>query len=79
MSDQQLKIQEKKTASAGGETTKNEVCFAPHVDIFETETDVTVMADMPGVTTGGITLSLEENILTLQGQRASHKQTGGPF
>ena len=76
MSDQQLKIQEKKTASAGGETTKNEVCFAPHVDIFETETDVTVIADMPGVTTDGITLSLEENILTLQGQRASHNQTG---
>jgi HSP20 family protein len=76
MDEQQLKIQEKKTANPRGETTKNETYFAPHVDIFETEKDVTVIADMPGVTTEGIDLSLEDNILTLQGHRQLQEQSG---
>jgi HSP20 family protein len=76
MAEQELKIQEKKTAQTGGENTKDETCFAPHVDIFETETDVTVIADMPGVDIGGIDLALEENILTIQGHRPQQQQSG---
>lgn len=76
MTEQELKVQEKQEANPGGETTKNETYFAPHVDIFETENDVTVIADMPGVTTEGVDLSLEENILTIQGHRAPLKPSG---
>lgn len=76
MTAQELKIQEKKTAGPGDESTKNEACFAPHVDIFETEKEVIVVADMPGVTSEGVDLSLEENILTIQGQRTLQKRPG---
>ena len=76
MPAQEIKIQEKKAASQDDETTKNEVCFAPRVDIFETDKEVTVIADMPGVTTEGIDLSLEDNILTIQGRRAAQQQSG---
>ena len=76
MTEQELKIHDKKTASSDGETTKSEAYFSPHVDIFETENDVTVIADMPGVTTEGIDLSLEENILTIQGHRPPQQHTG---
>ena len=76
MTAQELKIQEKKTAGPGDESTKNEACFAPHVDIYETEQEVSVVADMPGVTPEGVTLALEENILTIQGQRAMQKRPG---
>lgn len=76
MTEQELRIQEKKTANSGDETTKNEAYFAPHVDIFETDKDVTVIADMPGVTTEGVDLSLEDNILTIQGNRVLQKQPG---
>jgi HSP20 family protein len=76
MTEQELKIQEKKAAKPGDESTKNETCFAPHVDIFETDQEVTVIADMPGVMTEGIELSLEDNILTLQGHRAPLNNTG---
>jgi HSP20 family protein len=76
MTEQELKVQEKKTASRAGETTKNETYFAPHVDIFETEKDVIVIADMPGVASESIDLSLEDNILTIQGHRAPYKQMG---
>jgi HSP20 family protein len=76
MTEQELKLQEKKTVSSSGESTKNETYFAPHVDIYETEKDVTVIADMPGVTSEGIDLSLEDNILTIQGYRTLPNQTG---
>ena len=76
MTDQELKLQEQKAARAGGETTKNETYFAPHVDIFETEKDVVVIADMPGVASESIDLSLEDNILTIQGHREPQKQMG---
>ena len=76
MTGQELKIQEKKTAGPGDESTKNEACFAPHVDIFETEKEVIVIADMPGVTPEGVSLALEENILTIQGQRTVPQRPG---
>ena len=76
MTEQELKPQERKAASPAGEATKNETVFAPHVDIFENEQEVTVIADMPGVTPEGIDLALEDNILTLQGRRTLPRQTG---
>ena len=76
MSEQELKVQEKKAASPGGESTKNETYFAPQVDIYETDREVTVIADMPGVTVEGVDLALEDNILTIQGRRAPQGQPG---
>ena len=79
MTDQELKLQERQAARTSGETTKNEAYFAPHVDIFESDQDVTVIADMPGVTPEGVELSLEDNILTLQGHRSPQQQPGRPI
>ncbi|MCL2341352.1 MAG: Hsp20/alpha crystallin family protein [Proteobacteria bacterium] len=76
MTAQELKVQDKKAAQPGGETTKNEACFAPRVDIYETEREVTVVAEMPGVTVGGLDLSLEDNILTIKGRRVVQEQPG---
>ena len=76
MTEQELKIQERKVASPGGETTKTDTYYAPHVDIFETDKDVTVIADIPGVTADGIDLTLEENILTIHGQRTLPQHDG---
>lgn len=76
MPGQELKFQEKKSAHPAGESTKNEIFFSPHVDIYETEREVVVMADMPGVTVEGIELGLEDNILTIQGQRNLARPNG---
>ena len=76
MTDQELKLQERQAARTSGETTKNEAYFAPHVDIFESDQDVTVIADMPGVTPEGVELSLEDGVLTIEGHRTSPKQSG---
>ncbi|NLZ18407.1 MAG: Hsp20/alpha crystallin family protein [Desulfobulbaceae bacterium] len=76
MSKQELKVQEKQSARAQGEHTKNEIYYAPQVDIYETEQEVVVVADVPGVLPEGVDVSLEDNVLTIQGRR-DVEQHGG--
>ncbi len=76
MSEHELKVQDRHSARTQGETTKNETCYAPQVDIYETEKEVVVVADMPGVQPDGVDLSLEDNVLTIQGRRGEEKHVG---
>jgi len=39
--------------------------FTPAVDIFETEKEITLLADMPGVKADDLTIDLRDNTLTL--------------
>ena len=43
--------------------------WAPKVDIFETDTDLVLKAELPGIDPKDVDLSLEKNVLTLKGQR----------
>jgi HSP20 family protein len=47
------------------EQTKTGPVFAPAVDIFETEEDLTLLADLPGVKSKDLTIDLRDNVLTL--------------
>src|SRR2546428_11462236 len=49
--------------------------WSPAVDIFETEGDIVVKAEMPGMDRKDITLHLENNVLTLRGDRKFEKET----
>jgi len=49
--------------------------WSPAVDIFETETDIVVKAELPGMERKDITLNLEKNVLTLRGERRFEKET----
>jgi len=40
------------------------------VDIFETENEITLLADMPGVKAEDVNIDLRENVLTLEGDAA---------
>jgi HSP20 family molecular chaperone IbpA len=42
--------------------------FTPAVDIFETEPEITLVADMPGVAPDDLTIDLRDSVLTLSGQ-----------
>ena len=48
--------------------------WSPAVDIFETETSIVVKAEVPGVDRNDIELSLENNVLTLKGDRQFEKE-----
>ena len=45
--------------------------WRPLVDIFETESGVTVLVDLPGVDKGDVSVEVKENVLTIKGERAA--------
>jgi HSP20 family protein len=47
----------------------------PAVDVFEDQNGIVLEADLPGVKPGDFTLNIENNVLTLQGERRFEKQT----
>ena len=76
MGEHELKVQQKKEVEQKAETTNREKYFIPAVDIFESETDVTVIAEMPGVTAEGIEITLEDDVLIMKGKKELEVGTG---
>jgi HSP20 family protein len=50
------------------EATRNGTCFTPRVDIVESDADLLLYADMPGVAPGDIDLRYEQGELILHGK-----------
>jgi HSP20 family protein len=49
--------------------------WSPAVDIFEAQGEIVVKAELPGMDRKDITLNLENNVLTLKGDRRFEKET----
>ena len=68
MSDtRELQVKEKQEVAATAEQTKPGLVFTPAVDIFETDHEITLLADMPGVASDDISIDLKDGVLTLSG------------
>jgi HSP20 family molecular chaperone IbpA len=67
----EIKVREKQEVAHPAEQTRTGVYFTPNVDIFETEKEITLLADMPGVVPDHLTIDLRDNTLTLEGDVAS--------
>jgi len=50
------------------EQTRSGPVYTPPVDIFENESVITVLADMPGVKAEDLAIDLRESVLTLTGR-----------
>jgi len=64
----EIQVKPKHEVTSPAEQTRPGVVFTPSVDIFETERELTVLADLPGVTTENLTIDIRENTLTLIGE-----------
>jgi HSP20 family molecular chaperone IbpA len=64
----ELKVKEKQEVAASVEQTRPGAVFMPNVDIFETDKQITLLADLPGVTAENLNIDLRDNILTLSGE-----------
>jgi len=71
-----LQAKEKAELTTPAEQTRPGLVFTPAVDIFETEKEITLLADMPGVKTGDLNIDLRENVLTLDGDVKSPERSG---
>jgi HSP20 family protein len=49
--------------------------WSPAVDIYETEGEIVVQAELPGMERKDIALNLENNVLTIRGDRQFKKET----
>lgn len=76
MSDtKELQVREKQEVAAPAEQTRPGLVFSPLVDIFETDKEIVLLADMPGVTSDKLDVDLRENMLTLSAEAVSGKES----
>jgi HSP20 family protein len=68
MNDREIQYREKQELKRPEETTKSGLTFVPAVDIFATAEALTLVADMPGVTSEGLVLDLKDDQITITGQ-----------
>ena len=68
--DKALQIEDaekQELAETGAERTRDRLVFVPRSDVFETEEAITVLAEMPGVDENSVEITLEQNVLTING------------
>lgn len=63
-----LKAREKREVPVTAERTKPGPTFTPAIDIFETDREITLVADIPGVKADNLHIGLRDNTLTLAGE-----------
>jgi HSP20 family protein len=69
MTDSQRDIAKKEAATPEGvERTRPHKVYTPNVDILERKEDIVVTADLPGVDEKSLDITLEKNVLTINGQ-----------
>ena len=67
----ELKVREKQELTSPAEQTTPGLVFTPAVDIFETDKEITLLADIPGVNADDLSIDLRDNTLTLSTSLAS--------
>lgn len=48
--------------------------WTPAVDIYETEKDIVISAELPGMSDGDVDVEVRENVLTVRGERRFEKE-----
>lgn len=71
-----LQAKEKAEVASAAEQTKPGPIFTPAVDIFETEEELTLLADLPGVKPDDLSIDLREGTLTLSGEAGPQEGSG---
>ncbi len=66
----------KRTETTSPETTRNAQYFTPRVDIVETESELVLYADMPGISPKDVDLRYEQGELILQGKMTPATRVG---
>jgi HSP20 family protein len=59
-----------------GQRTPPRPVFMPAADIYETKDSIVVLAEMPGVSSDGVDISLERRVLTIRGHSAVNEHGG---
>jgi HSP20 family molecular chaperone IbpA len=72
-------VAEKENPTTATEPSRERPFVSPDVNIYETSDGYVLEAEMPGVTKGGLEITLEANTLTIVGRRDDEVATGSPL
>ena len=67
-STQELQVQKKRELENKEETTIPARVFMPAADIYEAESDLTVILEMPGVEKKNVEINIEDGVLNVEGR-----------
>jgi HSP20 family protein len=73
---QEIQVQQKREFDKAQEATRPMRAFLPTTDIFETDDALTVVLEMPGVDRDDIEVSVENEVLTVEGKIKLDKYQG---
>jgi HSP20 family protein len=77
MANHEMQVVDKKgLAPESAELTRTGLYFTPAVDIFETDSELSVVVDMPGIQPDDIEIDLRENVLTIVGESKEEQPKG---
>ncbi len=68
--ERSMQVQEtdkREVVETGAERTRERPAFVPRADVYETKDAIFVVADMPGVDEHSVDITLEDNVLTING------------
>lgn len=68
--NEELQVQEtqkQEIVEEGPERTRSRLAFTPRTDIYETGESIILIADMPGVGEDSVEITLEKNVLSING------------
>jgi HSP20 family protein len=68
MADKELQVVDKKELDSSSENIRNAPVFTPPVDICESENEMVLFADMPGVPMENVEIDLDGDQLTIRGR-----------
>jgi HSP20 family protein len=77
MSDKELQTKQKREVQQEGEPTKPMKQFIPAVDIYEDDTSVTLIAEMPGISKNGVEVKLDDGSLSIVGSTPNDNEMEG--
>jgi HSP20 family protein len=78
MADQELHATDKREIEPEkGEFTREGLYFSPAVDIFDTEKELVLLADIPGVAPDKLEIDLREDTLTILGKIEEEVEPSG--
>ncbi len=73
---QAQEAQKQEIQQSDAERTRAGLVFVPQTDIYETDDAIYVVCDVPGVAEDSIDITLENNVLTINGYVHPHRPDG---
>ncbi len=73
---QAQEAQKQEIQQSDAERTRAGLVFVPQTDIYETDDAIYVVCDVPGVAEDSIDITLENNVLTINGYVHTHRPDG---